>query len=210
MTSRHILLWLAIALACASCLRKKEPVLGEQFSDEFERTTLGPDWRPTGGSFTIEDGVLKAQDCYNHTLWLRRRLPRDVEVGFEAWSDGADGDIKFELFGDGHSTSTGEGAYTATGYVLVLGGWHNTLSIIARMDEHADNRKVTRKIKVEPGKRYRMRARRTGRKLSWWVDGALLLEFDDPEPLEGGGHEYFGFNNWEAPVSFDNLVIRPL
>jgi hypothetical protein len=133
-----------------------------------------------------------------------------VEVSFDTWSDTAEGDIKCELFGDGTSTSTGKGAYTATGYVLVFGGWGNTLSIIARMDEHGDDRKVTRKLKVKPGKKYAWRIRREKGKLSWWIDGSLFLEYDDPNPLTGRGHEYFGLNNWETPVSFDNLVIRAL
>lgn len=209
MTKKSLVLALA-ALTCVCCLRKKEPVLGNKFEDKFERTTLGPDWRPTGGNFTIVDGVLEAQDCRNHTLWLRRRLPANVELGFEVWSDTEEGDIKFELFGDGHSTSTGKGAYTATGYVLVFGGWNNSLSIIARMDEHADDRKTTRKLKVESGRKYRMRVRRLQNELTWWIDGTLFLTYDDPDPLLGRGHEYFGFNNWEAPVSFDNLVIRAL
>jgi hypothetical protein len=208
--TRKILFLAICSLVCVACLRKKEPVLGERFEDRFERTTLGPDWRTTGGSYQIVDGALKAQGCRNHTLWLRRRLPPDVDVSFDVWSDSEEGDIKWEMFGDGHSTSTGKGAYTATGYVLVFGGWGNSLSIIARMDEHADDRKTTRKLKVESGKKYRMRARRQGNKLSWWVDGALFLEFDDPDPLLGPGHEYFGFNNWESPVSFDNLAIRAL
>lgn len=207
---RKVIFLTLAALALAGCLRKKEPVLGQRFEDDFERTELGKDWRPTGGNYTIVDGVLRAQGSRNHTLWLRRRLPQQVEVTFDAWSDTAEGDIKCELFGDGHSTSTGEGAYTATGYVFVFGGWNNTLSIIARLDEHGDDRKVTRKLKVQPDRKYSWRIRREGGKITWWIDGQHFLEYDDPKPLTGGGHQYFGFNNWEAPVFFDNLVIRAL
>ncbi len=207
---RNVLVVILVVACSAGCLRKKEPVLGQRFEDGFERADLGPDWRPTGGNFGIVDGVLRTQDSRNHTLWLRRRLPPEVEVTFDAWSESGDGDIKCEIFGDGHSTSSGEGAYTATGYVLVFGGWGNSMSIIARMDEHGDDRKVTRKLKVQAGKHYAWRIRREGSKLSWWIDGQLLLEYDDPAPLTGGGHEYFGFNNWEAPLSFDNLAIRAL
>jgi hypothetical protein len=37
-----------------------------------------------------------------------------------------------------------------------------------------------------------------------------MLEWDDPDPLAGPGHEYFAFNDWDALVHFDNLVITPL
>jgi hypothetical protein len=33
---------------------------------------------------------------------------------------------------------------------------------------------------------------------------------DDPNPLEGRGHDHFAFNDWEANLSFDNLRITPL
>ena len=36
------------------------------------------------------------------------------------------------------------------------------------------------------------------------------LMFDDPAPLTGAGHSYFGFNDWEAELHFDNFRVRPL
>jgi hypothetical protein len=37
-----------------------------------------------------------------------------------------------------------------------------------------------------------------------------MLEWDDPDPLAGPGHEFFAFNDWDVRVHFDNLVITPL
>jgi hypothetical protein len=201
----------ALLPGAVACLTKPvEPVLGQGFSDDFSRASLGESWRSTGGNYHIEDGVLKVQGARNHTLWLKRRLPPDIRLTFAAWSDTAEGDLKFELFGDGFSTSTGEGAYTATGYVMIFGGWNNTVSIIARLDEHGADRKATRKLTVQPGKHYRMKVESKGARISWWIDDALFLTYDDPKPLRGKGHEYFGLNNWESPLSFDDLVIKPL
>ena len=61
------------------------------------------------------------------------------------------GDIKLELFGDGESFDPDKGSYTSTGYVLIFGGWSNSLSVICRQDEHDDGRKAQRgDIRVEP------------------------------------------------------------
>jgi len=200
-----------LLLFSTACLKKSvEPVLGSGFQDDFSRVELGDNWRKTGGKFHIEDGVLKVQGARNHTLWLKRRLPRDLTLTFTTWSDTSEGDIKFEIFGDGFSTSTGDGAYTATGYVMVFGGWNNTVSIIARIDEHGSDRKASRKLNVKPGRHYKMKVESKGNKISWWIDDKLFLVFDDPKPLRDRGHEYFGFNNWESPVYFDDLVIKPL
>jgi hypothetical protein len=130
-------------------------------------------------------------------------------VTFDVRSDSPDGDIKFELFGDGHSFAR-QASYTATGYVLIFGGWRNSLNVIARMDEHAPDRQVRRGPVVVPERNYRMKAERRGTKLQWFVDDQLMLEFNDNEPLQGRGHEYFAFNNWETPLYFDNLTITPL
>jgi len=42
------------------------------------------------------------------------------------------------------------------------------------------------------------------------VNDVLYFEMVDDDPLQGPGHEHFGFNDWEAPVCFDNLKISPL
>ena len=213
--SRIIIFKLIIIACCVlagfSCLKKSvEPLLGEGYSDDFSRTSLGENWRITGGNFRIEDGVLKVQGARNHVLWLKRRLPKDILLTFTVWSDTSEGDIKFELFGDGFSTSTGKGAYTASGYVMVFGGWNNSVSIIARIDEHGQDRKATKRLKVKAGQHYKMKVESKGSKLKWWIDDKLFLTYDDKNPLKGRGHEYFGLNNWESPVSFDDLEIKPL
>ena len=42
------------------------------------------------------------------------------------------------------------------------------------------------------------------------IDGQPFLTYEDKSPLEGPGHEYFGFDNWESDAWFDDLVITPL
>ena len=98
----------------------------------------------------------------------------------------------------------------ATGYEIIFGGWFNSKSIIARLDEHGKDMVENTSLKVEPTRRYHWRIERIGKKLSWYVDDKIFLEYDDPNALEGTGHEYFGFNNWESDTWFDNLVITPL
>jgi hypothetical protein len=35
------------------------------------------------------------------------------------------------------------------------------------------------------------------------------MEYDDPRPLGGSGHDRFGFSGWAADLFFDNLRIDP-
>jgi hypothetical protein len=91
---------------------------------------------------------------------------------------------------------------------------------LARLDEHAKSRKELRldpeaddprTAPIEPGRPYHFKIeRRDGHTLRFTVNEVEILNLSDPRPLEGPGHEYFAFNNWETPVCFDNLHILPL
>jgi hypothetical protein len=173
------------------------------YSDNFDRADLGADWQFQGGNWMIKEGTVHSTMAQNKCLWLKRPIPADAVVELEAWSMSPRGDIKFTVFGDGVEHETG--------YTLILGGWVNSISIIARMDEHGADRKERHdRGVVVPGKHYRFEMRRLGGRIEWFVDGALYLTYDDASPLRGPGHDHFAFCNWESPLFFDNLKIYAL
>jgi hypothetical protein len=197
------------SVSAAGCTPQGDPAIAGRFRERFDRADLGTLWNNTGGNWRVSDGALRVQGGRNHPLWLKRRLPRDVRIEFDAKSDSPDGDLKVEVFGDGTSSAV-EASYTATSYVIIFGGWRNTLDVLARMDEHAENRVARPSRRVIPGRMYHFKIERRGQRIAAWVDGELLVEMTDPEPLEGRGHDHFGFNDWDAALTFDNLVITPL
>lgn len=198
----------------------RDPMLEGVFSDDFERSSLGPDWRTTAPAWTLRDGRLCAKSARNHPAWLARRLPVNARIEFDATSASPDGDLKAEFWGDGRSAASQVSYDDATSYLAIFGGWKNRFHVLARLDEHAKNRKQLRvdatsedprARPVIPDQTYRFVVERVdGRSVRWSVDDVELHRFDDPEPLAGPGHEHFGFNNWEVPVCFDNLTITPL
>ncbi len=203
---------LAVIFLCsAGCtIEKQQPVApAGPSSDDFQRSEIGSAWHDTGSSFRIADGELVVDNAHNHPLWLARPIPRDAVIELDAWSNDDAGDIKIEAWGDGRSYAT-SASYTATSYVFIFGGWHNTLSAIARMNEHGADRKTRNDVRVVKGKKYHWRISRKGGHIDWYIiDGAPFLTFDDPAPLDGPGHSYFAINDWEAELHFDNLKITP-
>lgn len=179
------------------------------FRDDFEREQLGPDWRPTGPGATIEHGVLKVRDLQNHPVWLDRSLPDDLRIELDAWATTDEGDVKLELCGDGKGFATSAN-YVATGYVVIFGGWNNTLNALVRQNEHGRQRETSTEPKVEPGRRYHLTITRSGGELRWEIDGREVLAYEDEAPLRGPGHDHFALSGWEAEVHFDNLVIEAL
>jgi hypothetical protein len=174
------------------------------FQDSFERDTLGDTWergRGEGGSgdWQIKDGWLYGQNIKNDPLWLQQRLPQDVRIEFKAKAESKEGDIKVEVFGDGSRHESG--------YILIFGGWSNQLDVIARLDEHGDDRKEQPSEGVEPGRVYQMAVERTGSTITWFVGGEPFMTYDDDSPLTGKGHRFFAFNNWTAPVRFDDIRV---
>lgn len=197
-----------------------DQALEGEFKDDFERPTLGANWRITTGRWRIEDGKVCASNARNHPIWLKRRIPTNAVIEFDAISGSADGDIKAELWGDGRSGATSVSYNNATSYLTIWGGWKNHYHVLARIDEHAKDRKelvvdtnsAEAKLKpVEANRAYHFRIERSDeRTVQWFVDGEPILAYPDAEPLVGPGHEHFGFNNWEVPVCFDNLTIKAL
>jgi hypothetical protein len=178
------------------------------------------DFFSTGGLWRVVKGQLLSPGVKNNPLWLQAALPQNVAVEFDVRSESPEGDIKVELFGDGTDH--------ASGYVFIHGGWNNTLSIIARLAEKRGGgasaglvetgvfkqdthmRVEARPYPVKIGQTYHWRIERRGSLLRWSIDGRPFMEFDDPLPLVGKGHDRFGFSSWEAQLYFDNLRIEPL
>jgi hypothetical protein len=201
------------------------------YRDDFSSDdTVEKNYWSTGGMWRVVNGELLSPGVKNNPLWLKASLPQNVAVEFDARSMSPEGDLKVEIFGDGSDH--------ASGYVLVHGGWNNSVSIIARLDEHGSSlaslqaeaqrrggtdlvqtgvfTKDTRvRVEAAPypvqvGKTYHWRIERRGSVITWFIDGNLFMQFDDPFPMAGKGHDRFGFTSWEAQLYFDNLKIEPL
>jgi hypothetical protein len=199
-----------LVIALAGCKVKDPPPITAPFTDSFDRTELGPSYYATGEGYQIVGGALSARGAHNHPVWLRAKLPRNVRIELDTWSTEARGDLKVEVFGDGRSFDPDGGRYTATGYEVIFGGWYNTKSEIARLDEHGADMVDRTDVKVAPNQHYHWTIERSGKKLALSIDGKPFLSYDDPQPLDGPGHEYFAINNWETDTWFDNVVITPL
>ncbi|HTV18772.1 MAG TPA: hypothetical protein VMG12_08880 [Polyangiaceae bacterium] len=201
-----------------------DPLLDAVFSDDFERSggsaELGPNWRATSPVWRLSNGRLCGDNAKNHPVWLARRLPRNAMIEFQALTESPDGDIKAEFWGDGRSSASGQSYTDATSYLTIFGGWKNKFHVLARRDEHAPDR---REIKLVPGgadlitgtviphRVYQFRVeRRDGHAVRWQVDDMDILTYRDDEPLQGPGHEHFGFNDWQVRVCFDQLRVTPL
>jgi len=199
---------------------KQDPPITKTFFDSFDRPKLGDDWNPRSPVWHIDRGRLCGQGAKNHGVWLKRRLPVNARIEFDATTGSPQGDIKAEYWGDGHSTATGIDYTNATSYLTIFGGWKNRYHVLARINEHAPDRPQisikpgSPELKAQPVKPnviYHFKVvRDDGHTVRWYVNDIEILSYADPKPLEGPGHDHFGFNDWSVPLCFDNLEITPL
>ncbi len=184
-------------------------------------SNLGPNWlQAKTTAWRVENGKLCGRGAHNHGVWLNRTLPVNARIEFDAVAYSDEGDLKCEVWGDGRSFATGTSYTNATSYLAILGGWHNTLHVLARLNEHGQDRKELKVDKnsddprdrpVVAGQTYHFKVERTdGKTIRFFVDGLEYHKWTDPNPLVGQGHDHFGFNEWEAKVCFDNVKVTPL
>ena len=164
-------------------------------------------WQTESRNWRIEEGALYTGDRSdeNAGIWLKEALlPHNVRIEFDARSVRGnnavfEGDIKCE-FG-------GPRPEHIAGYVMIFGGWKNSLNTIARLDEHTGRMVTDSSRKVEEDRTYRMALVRLGNDIKWFIDGKPFLSARDEAVLTGG---CFGFNNWDSRFYVDNLEIFKL
>ena len=198
----------AILLICMSACRlpagAEVPLLKEELLIELGSQLDPAILASVAGSWRVEGGTLRSLGEENrYPLWIQRRIPDSFEVEFEMMGkDLPDGKLEF----------CGDGVRHESGYVSILGGWGNTLAVIAKEDEHESGR-TRKKGKWETERWYHWKIRRSlhggSGLIEWFLDGRPFLQRTDKKPLKGPGHDRLAFNNWKTDLSIRNIRVRP-
>ena len=183
------------------CKRPDAAVVEVPYEDDFNRERLGDMWLPTGGHWVIDKGEVFTTGANNAPLFLKARLPNDVVIEVDILSKTPTVDAKIELMTDGRTHQSG--------YIFILGGWSNKMSVIARLDEHGRDRVVKSPTGVVGRRRYHWRIEKKGGDIKWFIDGKLYMSYSDGHPLQGPGHDRLALSNWQNELRYDNLKIWP-
>ncbi len=208
------------------------------FSDDYsDPQTVATHYWTTGGHWRVVNGELLSPGVKNNPLWLKAKLPENVAVEFDVRSMSPEGDVKVEIFGDGSDHASGyvliHGGWNNQLSIIARLDEHGPS--LQRLQAEAQRIAKDKSLpsadlkstgvfkegtrmrveasphrRVELGRQYHWRIERRGSLLRWFIDNQLYMEFDDPFPLKGKGHDRFGFSSWEAQLFFDNLRIEPL
>lgn len=183
----------------------------KRFAESFAGKELGQEWIVEEGDWRTcrsrgedRDGVIglpgaKYPDSF---LWTKRSFQGDIAIEFDAecLSEPAN-DINFVICGKSPNYPPPE----AKLYLFGLGGWGNTRSGVERAPDYKW-KALTGRFTIRPRKSYHILAGRMKSVFYLFVDGELIIQARDPDPLPAEGQ--FAFHVYRSTVRFANLVVR--
>ncbi len=200
-------------MACLEILGKRidfeesELLLEEDFSSGEH---LSNDWIEVGNAeWSIKDGVLEGKwkegaDLRHGQLFSRKQFFGDVFMEFDAQTVApSDHDIIW-WWG---TTLNKEENHWDSGYLAGLGGWWKNKSGVERIEGDEVFMAMTPLFKLEPGRRYRIQCGMIEKTVFILVDGQLVMEFLDPNPLAKEAPGRIGFGVYQSHIRFGNLKV---
>lgn len=171
---------------------------------DFEGPGLPLESVVTEGEWEVRDGRLWAVGgSKNRTILLGPAVAPPVRIEFECtnWEDPVErtlGDITVHL-----NAEPGLSAF-AKGYTLTTGSYYNNCTTFYREGKALAH---TEYSPVRSGTRHQVRAEIEGGNIRYWLDGRLVLQAWDPEPLREWESRSLGLRTWNTLMAVENLRI---
>lgn len=171
-----------------SCLAVYSPNI---YAYNFQKA---PDeWREAGGVWKVTNrwqcdprwSFFSGQSKEVAAIWNKRQFEGDLTLEFSAGikMDAARG-ARYEYASDINATIGADGKNLTSGYSFLFGGKENSGTQILRGNEVV----AESPFRIPSGIHrhwFYIKIRKQGRRLSLWIDKRPVLEFTDPNPLDG-------------------------
>lgn len=183
------------------------------FSDDFERAELGDTWTATSGVWAIEDGHLRGAGTLVSTRpILQGDKPQYQRLEFDATTDVEP--YPFKILEGGPEPEVTVCDITPfihclspdnvpvdrknrplhvwhTGYFFQFGGWYNTRNMLRRKGDIVLDQKDAA-LTITPNKRHHIIVENDEGFLRMFVDGQLVFQHVDKQPINHPDHGYVG------------------
>jgi|GEM_PF-581001 len=197
------------------------------FSDDFERAELGGDWEPLGGVWKIQDGCLRGAG----TLVSSRAIAKGDKPQCQRLEFDATTDVKPFIFEILKKEPTPEVTVCdispfihcenpkdvpagrkkrplnvwQTGYFFQFGGFYNTRNKLLKAGASLVDQEDAA-ITIVPNKRHHIIVENDEGFLRMFVDGELVFQYFDKNPIREASHGHIGFYFYGAN-KVDNLKV---
>lgn len=176
--------------------------------NSFTQEDLEQDFVVYGGQWYAEDGWLVGKNPLNAPgmVLLKQDCPGDVLLDFYAATiPPCTHDIDFMWNGSWDAQTNERGA----AYVAGLCGWWNQKTGFEKSPEYRLNAATTL-FSVTPGQTYHIQAGSAQGHMFLVVDGQLIIETTDPDPINTAIFGKIGFEAYCSQMKVTNLTVRRL
>jgi len=183
----------------------------EDFHDDFNRASLGDNWQVVSGDWKIQDGKLVATgDRVDNVLLLNRPMSALQRIEFVAASV-TPGWEQAPQAKAGEASDLAALLHTSAekplgGYSLLFGARFNSANAIRRTRDMVVTDATEARIKIEPGRFYKIMAEFDGRHVRMTIDGKTILEYKEALPLLGPGHDRIGIYSY-TPMQVKSVRV---
>lgn len=176
-----------------------QPVLSLTFDDPRALAA----WPVVEGEWVVKGGQLRAvSGKRNRAILLAPAGFDPVRIEFEATltagADGKIGDITVLL-----NSALGQGFFRS-GYALTTASYYNQCTTFYRLGRPLAR---TEYSPARPGVKNRVILEFVAGHIRYWLNGEIILEAWDPEPLKLESKRWLGIRTWNTDLAIDNLTI---
>jgi len=169
------------------------------FSDDFERQELGNDWLSVCGKWAIKDGHLTMAKDGDGAIVYAKPLAPSQRIEYDAWAErGYPCDLSALLCANPKLRNA-----FGSAYFFGFGSEMNAFSkLLINLVEH---RIIP--LRMVPGRRYHVICERDGERLSFWVDGKVVLHCLHRDRLDGPENRHAGLYMYLPGQYVDNVRL---
>ncbi|MDX2109307.1 MAG: hypothetical protein SFY80_03600 [Verrucomicrobiota bacterium] len=178
------------------------------YNRPMDSVCLQEDWVIRGGEWKAEDGWFTGRNPENKPAMItaRQSFPYDVMLDFEARTVlPSSHDIDWMWNGSWDESQN----LRSVAYVAGLQGWWEGKVGFEKAPDYLLN-VGTPLFPFEPGRTYRIQSGSVAGHVFVLVDGKLILEVTDPQPIDSTTHGMIGFEAYASWIQIRNLSVRKL
>ena len=178
------------------------------YSRPFDAECLAQDWQVRGGEWTVIDGWLTGRNPLNAPgmVTSRRGHYTDVMLDFTARTvPPSTHDIDWMWNGSWDEAANER----SVAYVAGLQGWWEGKVGIEKSPDYKLN-VAAPLLGFEPGRAYHIQSGSVAGHVFVFVDGKLLLEVTDPEPIDSSRYGLIGFEAYASHIQVRDLAVHEL
>ncbi|MCL2420964.1 MAG: hypothetical protein FWD03_03825 [Defluviitaleaceae bacterium] len=176
------------------------------FQDNFSDTDIAKNWEIGRGHWHVNNGWLEGKhlESSGGLIYSRQSFDCNVLMDFEARTvPPSSHDLNFTWCADGWDKATDD---VGVGYIAGLGGWYENKTGIERAPEFKLC-SLTHAFQLEAGRTYRIQTGSIDGHCFIFVDGKIVIEVFDPDPIDTSKYGRLGFGVYASHVQFRDLKV---